>query len=266
MVKIPKQLKTKTIDAILKHAADDYPNEACGVVVLDGKKEVYVRCINIAKDPTQDFKMCPLSYMDAEEIGDVIGIAHSHPDGTSNPSPHDLACMSVNREIELKINPDSHATPWHIVSWPEGDYRQITPQIHDSLLGRHFVHGVWDCWQVCNDYYSKYHGITFERFEREDAWWEIQDGPSLYEEFYGGAGFYQVDTPQVGDMIVMQIGRSFHPNHAGIYLGNTDSFEGQGLYGGPFLLHHMYNKKSEIIVYGGQWQQRTRMILRHKEI
>lgn len=266
MVKIPKKLKTKTINAILKHAEDDYPNEACGVVVKNGKEEKYVRCINIAKDPTQDFKMCPESFMDAEELGDVIGIVHSHPDGTSNPSPHDLASMSVNREIELKINPESFAIPWHIVSWPEGDYRQITPTVHGSLLGRNFVHGLWDCWQACSDYYEKYHGIQFERFEREDCWWENKDGPSLYEEFYEGAGFYLVDEPQPGDMIVMQIGRSYHPNHAGIYLGNTTEFEGQSLFGGPFMLHHMYGKKSEIIVYGGQWQQRTRMILRHKEI
>ncbi len=266
MVKVPEQLKSKTIDAILKHAKEDYPNEACGVVIVKGKKESYVRCLNIASNPTQDFKMCPESFMDAEELGDVVGIVHSHPDGTSKPSPYDLAVMSVNREIELEINPESHAIPWHIVSWPEGDYRQIIPQIHGSLLGRQFVHGVWDCWQACEDYYSKFHGIKFDKFEREDGWWEVEDGPSLYEEFYEGAGFYLVDKPQPGDMIVMQIGRTFHPNHAGIYLGVVDEFEGQGLHGGPFMLHHMYGKKSEVIVYGGQWQQRARMILRHKEI
>lgn len=266
MVKIPNKLKTKTIDTILKHAKKEYPREACGVVVQVGKKESYVRCLNIAKDPTQDFKMCPQSFMDAEEQGDIIGIVHSHPDGTSNPSSYDLAVMSINREIELEINPASNAIPWHIVSWPEGDYRQIIPQVHASLLGREFIHGVWDCWQTCSDYYSKYHGIKFERFDREDLWWENKDGPSLYEDAYEDAGFYKVDEPQLGDMIVMQIGRSFHPNHAGIYLGYTDQFEGQGLYGGPFMLHHMYSRKSEIIVYGGQWHQRTSMILRHKEI
>lgn len=267
MVKIPKKLKTKTIKAILKHAEDDYPRESCGVVVITENGELYVRCKNIAKDPEQDFKIDPESYFAAEELGEVVGIVHSHPDGRSNPSPTDLAIMSINREIEVEINPKSRPIPWHIVSWPEGDYRQITPEIHASLLGRPFIHGIWDCWQTCNDYYEKYHNITFPRFEREDLWWEKKDGPSLYEDFYDGAGFYRVyGEPTPGDMIVMQIGRSYHPNHAGIYLGSVNQFEGQNLQGGPFMLHHMYGKNSEVVVFGGQWYNRTSMILRHKEI
>lgn len=265
-MKAPKKLKVATIKSIMKHAEEGYPEEVCGVVVLVEGKEQYVRCLNIAKDKTQDFKMCPQSFAAADDIGEVVGIVHSHPDGTSKPSPHDLAIMSINREIELEINPKSDVIPWHIVSWPEGDYRQIDPVIHGSLLGRSFIHGVWDCWQVCSDYYKRYHNIEFERFERDDVWWENKEGPSLYEQAYEKAGFYVVEEPQVGDMIVMQIGKTYHPNHAGIYLGSPEEFEGQGLYGGPFMLHHMYEKKSDIVVYGGQWSQRTRLILRHKEI
>lgn len=263
---IPNKLKPSTIKEILKHAEEGYPEEICGVVVMVEGKERYVQCLNIAKDKTQDFRMCPQSMVDAEEVGEIVGIVHSHPDGTSRASPHDLAIMSVNREVELEVNPESHAIPWHIVSWPEGDYRQITPEIHSSLLGRTFVHGVWDCWQACNDYYKKYHGLEFEKFEREDCWWEEKEAKSLYEDYYEEAGFSLVEAPQVGDMIVMQIGRSYHPNHAGIYLGYTDEFEGRGLVGGPFMYHHLYGKKSDAIVYGGQWSQRTRLILRHKGV
>lgn len=265
-MEIPLELKQSTIKAILKHAESGYPEEICGVVVMTDKGEKYVKCRNIAKNPNQDFHMCPESYMDAEELGDVVGIVHSHPDGNTKPSTYDTAVMSTNRKVELQIDPNSKAIPWHIVSWPEGDYRQVIPEVQDKLLGRPFVHGIWDCWQVCNDYYNRYHGVEFERFEREDCWWEKKDGPSLYEDFYEGAGFYVVDTPQPGDMIIMQIGRTFHPNHAGIYLGDITEFEGEKLHGGPFMMHHMYAKKSEVVVYGGQWAQRTRLILRHKEV
>lgn len=263
---IPSELNQATIKSILKHAEVGYPEEICGVIVNVEGVEKYVKCVNIAEKPTEDFHMCPESYMQAEELGDVVGIVHSHPDGTTKPSTCDTAIMSVNRKIELQIDPDSQPIPWHIVSWPEGDYRQIIPEARENLLGRPFVHGVWDCWQICNDYYNRYHGVEFERFERDDCWWEKKDGPSLYEDFYEGAGFYVVDSPQAGDMIVMQIGRTFHPNHAGIYLGYTTEFEGEQLVGGPFMVHHMYNKKSEVVVYGGQWAQRTRLILRNKEV
>jgi proteasome lid subunit RPN8/RPN11 len=265
--KIPSKLKQKTINAILKHAESGYPEEVCGVVVITPSgAEKYIKCKNIATDKTKDFKMCPESFAEAEDIGDVVGICHSHPDATSKPSSHDLAVMSTNREFELLVDPDSQPIPWHIVSWPDGDYRQVIPEVRSNILGRPFVHGFWDCWQACNDYYNKYHGITFERFKREDGWWEIKDGPSLYEEFFKGAGFYEVDTPEPGDMIVMQIGRSYHPNHAAIYLGNISKFEDTDLYGGPFMLHHLYGHNSEIAIYGGNWFHRTRLVLRHKEI
>ena len=263
----PKNIKSGTIKSIPKHAEEGYPNEVCGVVIITPKGvEKYVKCKNIADEPTKDFKMCPQSYVDAEELGEVIGICHSHPDATSRPSSYDIAVMSTNREIELLVDPESTPTPWHIVSWPEGDYRQIIPEVRSNILGRPFVHNFWDCWQACNDYYNRYHGISFERYQREDGWWENKDGPSHYVDQFEKAGFYEVSKPDIGDLIVMQIGRSYHPNHAGIYLGNIESFEDRKLYGGPFMLHHMYGKNSEIVMYGGQWLNRTRMILRHKDI
>lgn len=263
---IPERLQTKTIKDILKHAEQGYPNEICGVVVLTETGEQYVRCVNIAESTTDDFNMCPDSYADAEELGTVVGIVHSHPDSTTRPSSHDIAVMSRNYEVQLIVDPQSAPVPWHIVSWPEGDYRQIIPEVTTSLLDKPFVHGVWDCWATCEAYYKKYHGIEFPHYERKDRWWEEKETTSFYEEFHEAAGFYEVSEPQPGDMIVMQIGRSYHPNHAGIYLGELSEFEGRPLFGSTLMLHHMYDKKSDVIVYGGQWQQRTRMILRHREV
>jgi len=263
---IPKKLKDKTIKAIMKHAQEGYPNEVCGVVVINGKTEHYVQCINLSKDPTEEFYMCPDSYIEAEELGEVVGIVHSHPDGTTVPSSYDIAVMSRNREVQLIVDPESNAIPWHIVSWPEGDYRQIMPTVTESLLNRPFVHGVWDCWSTCEAYYKKYHGLEFPTYVRKDRWWEEKETTSFYEEFYEAAGFYQVDTPQPADLIIMQIGRTYHPNHAGVYLGEVSEFEGRHLVGSTLMLHHMYGKLSDVIVYGGQWHQRTSLILRHKEV
>lgn len=264
---IPKKLKSKTLKDIMAHAQEGYPNEICGVVVSTIKGEQYVRCVNKSKDPTEEFSMCEDSYCDAEELGDVVGIVHSHPDGTTRPSSHDIAVMSRNREVELMVDPDSQPIPWHIVSWPEGDYRQIIPEVETKILDRPFVHGVWDCWATCEAYYTRYHGLEFPRYDRKDRWWEEKETTSFYEECHEAAGFYRVDgDPRPGDLVIMQIGRSYHPNHAGVYLGEIDEFEGRKVFGKTLMLHHMYGKKSDIIVYGGQWHQRTRMILRHDEV
>ena len=146
--------------------------------------------------------------------------------------------------------------------------RTITPTGSTPLLNRPFVHGAWDCWQVCADWYQREWGIQFEAFQRIDGWWESSENASLYEKHYEAAGFARFDRPQRGDMIVMQVGRTAHPNHAGIYLGTDPSLPGEdsGVFGpGPFLLHHLYGRPSEIIVYGGPWHDRTRLILRHKD-
>jgi proteasome lid subunit RPN8/RPN11 len=267
-MKIPKKLKAATIKQIMRDAEHRYPREACGVIVIDriDGHEHYLPCKNLSTDPTEEFVLCPDSFAEAEACGDVVGIVHSHPDATTRPSAHDIAVMSRNREVELIVDPDSKPIPWHIVSWPEGDYRQVIPEVSESLLGKPFVHGVWDCWATCESYYRKYHGIEFPKYVRKDRWWEEKETTSFYEEFHEEAGFYRVDDLKPGDMIVMQIGRSYHPNHAGIYLGEMSEFEGQKLFGKTLMLHHMYGKNSEVIVYGGQWHQRTRMILRHKEV
>ncbi|MCO2349425.1 phage tail protein, partial [Pseudomonas aeruginosa] len=34
----------------------------------------------------------------------------------------------------------------------------------------------------------------------------------------------------------------------------------------PFLLHHLYGKPSEIIVFGGPWLDRLRLVLRYREL
>jgi hypothetical protein len=54
-------------------------------------------------------------------------------------------------------------------------------------------------------------------------------------------------------MILMQI-RSPVTNHAGIYLG-----DGQ-------MLHHLHGRLSETVPYGGMWAERTRCIVRHREV
>ena len=249
-------MRKHILASIQAHAAEAYPNECCGLLLAVGRKHVYLACENIATDPTEEFRIAPEAFAAAEDQGEVIGIVHSHPDATSRPSPRDLAMCEAT---EL---------PWHILSWPEGDLRTIVPTGNTPLLGRPFVHGAWDCWQVCADWYRREMGLEFPAFERQDGWWEDAAGPSLYEQAYQAAGFERVSVPQRGDMIVMAVGRTAHPNHAGIYLGADPSLPGEasGVHGqGPFLLHHLYGRPSEIIIFGGPWFDRVRLILRHSQ-
>lgn len=247
-------MRKHILAAVQQHAAVQYPRECCGLVVQIGRAHRYVPCENTAAEPGEEFRIAPEAYADAEDLGEIIAVVHSHPDATSRPSAADVTMCNAS------------GLPWYILSWPEGDLRLLEPVDQVPLLGRPFVHGVQDCWQVCADWFARAHGLEFPRYQREDGWWEQADGPSHYEDLYEAAGFVRVDAPQRGDVIIMSIGRTAHPNHAGIYLGDDPSLPGEEakVFGaGPFMLHHLYGRPSEIIVFGGPWWDRARMLLRH---
>jgi proteasome lid subunit RPN8/RPN11 len=242
--------------AIREHAASCYPAECCGLLIKIGRAQKYLPCANTATDPNEEFRISPEAYATAEDQGEIIAVVHSHPDATSRPSNADVAMCNAS------------GLTWYILSWPEGDLRQLEPVTTVPLLGRPFVHGVQDCWQVCADWYARQWGVEFPKYHREDGWWEKSNGPSLYEQNFEAAGFYRVDSAKRGDVIIMSVGRTAHPNHAGIYLAGDPSLPGEDsqVFGqGPFLLHHLYGRPSELIVFGGPWRDRVRLILRHRE-
>lgn len=248
-------MRKHILKSIQDHAATEYPREACGLLVRVGRREQYTPCLNTAATPSEEFRISPEEFAEAEDAGKVVGIFHSHPDATSRPSDRDLAMCEAS------------GLPWHILSWPEGDLRTITPKGDTPLMGRPFVHGAWDCFAVVRDFYIREAGIELPNYERADDWWEDQNAVSLYEHNWESAGFFRVTEPRRGDMIVMRVGKTKHPNHAGIYLGNDPSLPGeisQVVGPGPFLLHHIYGGISEPIVYGGSWLERTELVLRHK--
>lgn len=231
-------MRKHILAAVQQHAAAEYPRECCGLVVAAGRRHLYVPCENTADDPAEEFRIGPEAYAAAEDQGEIIGVVHSHPDGTSHPSPRDLAACN------------SGDVPWHIISWPEGDLRTIVPE-DAPLIGRHFVHGTdHDCYGLIRAWYRQERGVELPRFPHDWHWWE--EGADLYVRHYQDAGFRQVTdgSLQVGDVILMQI-QSRQINHGAVYLG-----DGQ-------ILHHLYGRPSCRDVWGGYWQERARMVVRY---
>lgn len=232
------KLSKLIITEVLAHAEHVYPYEACGLIVQSGRKQRYVRCRNQALEPEEHFTMNPEDYAEAEDSGIIIAIVHSHPDATTQPSPIDLAECDVSQ------------LPWVIASWPEGDIRTIMPtEGIKPLLGRPFVHGIWDCYAIVRDWYLLERGIMLPNFERADGWWNRSE--DLYMKHYAEAGFTAINSElQPGDVIIMQV-RASEPNHAGIYVGSGE------------MIHHMYNQLSQKVPYGGYWLDRTITRLRY---
>jgi len=93
-----------------RHAVEQAPKEACGVVV-DGR---YWRCRNIADDPDQDFVLDPKDYAIASFYGTIEAIVHSHPLGGPASECDKRSCIGTKK-------------PWHIYFMPENQWLTINP-------------------------------------------------------------------------------------------------------------------------------------------
>jgi proteasome lid subunit RPN8/RPN11 len=242
-----------TIEAMRAHALAAYPNEACGLVAVIKGREQYVPCRNEADSPTQGFVMPGEDYIAVEEAGEITACVHSHPDDSAKASDAD------------RVRCEASGLPWYIVavhrdpadgSTAVAGINSIVPEGYEApLVGRNFHHGVLDCYTLIRDWYKRERGIELPDFKRPDDWWN--DGhSSLYMDHFAEAGFepYPKDTPlEIGDVILMQI-RSGNdvPNHAGVYVGDGK------------MLHHLLGRLSSRDVYGGQFAEATRIIVRRK--
>lgn len=259
-MKLTKQLKS----TIITHTKAEYPKECCGLII-DG---IYHPCINIAPNPMDNFEIDPQEFVKLSEFGEIWAIVHSHPNGNAEPSEVDKAQMGL------------HGVDWVICSYgvhSDGqEYSEIKrhkPTSYQSpLVGREYHHGVQDCYSLVRDYYMRELNITLPDFKRIDAWWEDESHEPLYENNFEQAGFVQIDPKsdfsqlQKHDVILCRVGRTYHINHALVYLGDYQlQSEHSPTYTNNLVLHHPHGRLSVREVYGESWRKRTAIIVRHKD-
>lgn len=229
------------IDEILGHAKEYSFQEICGVIVIIKGRERYIRCRNISDINSSDhFVIHPEDYANAEDLGEITTIVHSHPKTNPTPSEADLVGIEKSQLPWIIINP---CTEQHTFTKPSG-YKA-------PLVGRTFVFGVLDCYSIVKDYYQDVLDITLGEYYRQDNWWNM--GLKLYRDNYEKEGFSTVDIKdaKLHDLFLICNGSS-EPNHAAIYLGNEK------------ILHHVQGRLSSIDVFGGFWLQNTWKVVRHK--
>ena len=77
-----------------------------------------------------------------------------------------------------------------------------------------------------------------------------------------------VDDLQPHDVILCRVGRTFHVNHALIFIGDgkLTSENTPDCVGDSLVLHHPHGALSRREIYGESLQKRTALIVRHKEL
>lgn len=100
------------------------------------------------------------------------------------------------------------------------------------LVGRPFLHGLFDCYTLVRDYYTRNFNLVMPtNLQRDWEWWN--QGPNLYVEHANNYGFENVNDIEKHDLIVMSLGSEV-PNHGAIYIGDNK------------IMHHVAGRFSTI--------------------
>lgn len=220
-------------------AISQIPREACGLVIIEKGKEVFVPCRNIS-ELDDAFILDPIDYEKAEERGEIIRVIHSHVYSSPKPSEPD------------KVSCEASGLPWSIVSVPNGDWHDFQPTGYKApLVGRSWSHGTLDCYSLIKDYYQEVLSIEIPDFERSFEWW--LKGDNLYLDNFEKAGFYEVPAESIRahDVVLMQV-KSPVINHGAVYIGEDK------------ILHHLFKRLSCREVFGGYYKKHTVKVIRHK--
>ena len=208
-------------DDALEHAVEEDPRESCGLLIVKKGKEIYFPCQNLATQPTDQFILSPEDWIEAEDQGEIIGVVHSHPVTSPNPSEADkVACEKSN----LK---------WWIIQPNLKKWGYCEPCGYKApLIGRKWVWGVTDCWSLVKDWYKEEKNIELKDWDRPITPEEFVDNP-LFESCAWRTGFRELrpnEKTMNGDALLMSIG-STGLNHVAIFLDGD-------------VLHHLTDRLS----------------------
>lgn len=127
---------------------------------------------------------------------------------------------------------------------------------YKHLVKLNYTDGKQDCYGLVRRFYRDVFGIELRNYARPIGF--DHAGIPLITDNFKNEGFQIVQTNlrdlQFGDGLMMNVMRSSHCNHVGVYVGN-------GLF-----LHHLYNQKSTEDPLDTRWKNRILSVVRHPDV
>ena len=204
------------------YAEKEAPKEACGLLAVIKGQEKFWPCKNIAE-------------------GQYFHMMLSHPEGSSEPSDGDKAsCENIGY-------------PYFIYSVNHKSWNEIKPSgwKAPSLIGRTWIWGKQDCWNLITDYFLEKKQINLKHWERPKSIKYFCENP-YFEKVLKGSGFIEVNKNKIqkNDVLLMQ-GSYKKLSHVALYLGNQ------------LILHHEIKKLSCKELYDLEYIQATKKVYRY---
>jgi proteasome lid subunit RPN8/RPN11 len=225
-----------------KHANDCLPSESCGLLaIIEGKKQ-YWPCKNLADDSFGFFIIDPDDWAECEDTGEIVGVIHSHPISSADPSETDkAACEHLDY-------------PYYIYSVKQKRWCQIEPTgwKAPSLIGRRFIWGKYDCWSIVSDWYLETKNIKLKEWKRPKTLKDFSEEP-LFEKGLPITGFKKQennDDIQVGDVLLFE-SVTGNLDHVAVYIGDM------------MILNHCIKHLSCRELFDLKYQQQLRGVYRY---
>jgi proteasome lid subunit RPN8/RPN11 len=218
-------------DKALEHAKQEAPNEACGLVYMFKGREKYAPAKNIAVDKLNQFTIDPRSWAETEDKGDIVAVFHSHVNCDATPSDAD------------KYSSEKQGLKYYIVNPKSNEWQSYEPVGYkNSLIGRPYVFGVYDCWSLVRDYFKE-QGIIMRDWVRPANEDDFLDNP-MFEDCFEATGFRELkydEQLQTNDCLLLSIyGNGL--NHIAVFIDGE-------------VLHHIQGRLSGREPYG-EWLQK----------
>jgi len=224
------------------YAEKEAPKEACGLLAVIKGQEKFWPCKNIAEGQHEFFALDPEDWADCEDQGgEILGVIHSHPEGSSEPSEADKAsCENIGY-------------PYFIYSVNHKSWNEIKPSgwKAPSLIGRTWIWGKQDCWSLICDYFQEKLNINLGSCYRPNTLKEFIAKP-YFEKILADGGFIEIEKDKIkkNDVLLME-GSYQKLSHVALYLGNQ------------LILHHEIKKLSCKELYDLEYIKGTKKVYRY---
>lgn len=231
--------------ACIAHAKQEWPKEACGLILLLDDVLTYRPCVNMSHTPLDSFRIADDIVMQTYHDETIHGVFHSHPQGELTASPADQRSQS-GMEVPFYVCTLNEQGEF-MDFWGWGD-QLPTP----ALKARQFRDGVTDCFSLYRHYKFLAEGLVLPDHHRGTEWWDDPEAENPFTEFLHRSGHVDVapEDIQVGDGITFRV-IGGQVSHCGVYVG-------QGLF-----LHHLHGKvsKTDPLV---MWRKFIHKVVRYK--
>lgn len=231
---------------IIAHAESCPEIEVCGFIFMNSDLTVSIeRAKNESKTPEDSFLISPSKFIDRNLNKKIIGLYHSHPKSSENPSTQDI---SMSEEMGV---------PYLIYSLISKNFYLYYPESYspEPIKGRPYVRGFFECTCILKDYFYKNLGINITKWNK-NYWLPEGDKEAnslLLEIFNEKLKKVKKEKIKEHDVILFEIrkGKRFH---VGIYCGD-DNF-----------IHQVSGNLSQKQMLDNRWQSKIKEVYRHPSL